>query len=139
MIYIGLMVIEHLSVILIKETGVIYTNQVGGHSCSHPEIEGALIPINGRSVYYENKLYQYFTGHKHGGWCESGIDNEDADFIDKILHELRYENKSYTDDNCCNLKVDRSKLEESMEAWVYVTFTNGDESLCGVLTWENSD
>jgi hypothetical protein len=35
-----------LGVIISSPTGVLYSNQTGGFSCLHPELEGAYIPLN---------------------------------------------------------------------------------------------
>ncbi len=130
-----------IGVIVIHKTGVLYSNQVGGYSCLHPEIEGAYIPLNNEMVAQEKELMAFFTGAKWQGWCSEKIDVETADFIDDILSKSP---------DTVYLKVDRSKLEMSCEAWVYVkiiptkeerawSLLKGFKSDTGVLTWENSD
>ena len=94
----------------------------------------------------ERLLLEYFEGPKHqGSGATSGLDVEDADFIDGLLQSWRLG---------AFLEVDRGKLRDSHEAWVYVRIM-GDETVDddflslasgfgpypkrGVLTWTNSD
>ena len=122
--------------IILRKSGVIYTNQVGGASCAKPKEEGFLIPFNDDapldqpegalvkrlSALLENYMY---------------LKDEEADAIDAIL-------ASYPDTACA--RVDRTRLRDSMEAWVYVDIEEPHDSLfqgfgrCkAVLTWPNSD
>lgn len=141
-----------LALIVERSTGVQYSNQTGGTMCLQPEIEGILIPIRNdveleswRLLSPENELYRYFEGppHQGTGAC-SGLSHEDADFIDEVLRQ--YKMNEY-------LSVDRSRLAESHEAWVFVLvneepardsitplFTDlGPYPARGVLTWSNTD
>jgi len=89
------------------KTGVLYSNQSGGHACKHPEAVGCLVPLDDRE-YPENAgivLDQFFTGEKWGGWCRDGIDEETADFLDDLFGPT--------------ITVDRTLLGESMEAWIH--------------------
>jgi hypothetical protein len=104
-----------LGLIVLFPSGVLYSNQVGGYSCRQPEAEGVYLPIVDEVVNQEAPLHKYFTGPKLFGACANGIDNEDADVIDEILHS-----QSLT----AFISVDRSKLKESCEAWVYVKIAN---------------
>ena len=69
-------------------------------------------------------MVDFFFSGKWGGWCCDGIDEETAIFVDAILGDI------YP-----GFKVDRSKMGESMEAWVWGTV--GDKQV--VVVWENSD
>ena len=82
------------------------------------------------------------THHFKGPW--NSLTEEDADVVDRILRRNGHD----------YLKVDRTKLSDSYEAWVYVriagaakpglyqvffrTFVEFGEGQ-GVLTWPNSD
>jgi hypothetical protein len=101
-----------LGLIVHYPSGVLYTNQVGGTNCLQPQTEGVYVPLFDEVVNQEQQLYDYFVGPKWYGCCANGIDSETADAIDAILH-ARYITMF--------LSVDRSKLGESCEAWVYVT------------------
>ncbi|MBN1427712.1 MAG: hypothetical protein JXB07_04950 [Anaerolineae bacterium] len=141
-----------LALIVEKSTGVHYSNQTGGTTCMQPEIEGVLIPIRNdvelesrRLISPENDLYQYFAGppHQGTGACR-GLSLEDADFIDGVLKH--YKMREY-------LCVDRERLAESHEAWVFVLVNQepasdsttplytglGPYPARGVLTWANTD
>ena len=143
---------EHVGLGLIVEfpTGVTYSNQAGGYSCLHPELEGVFIPLRNDCLVEGNQLLsptlaleEYFTGAKwRGSGAVDGIDQEDADFIDGLL-------KSYRLSHC--IHVDRTRLSESCEAWVHAEVT-ADEAAetplfsglgpyprSGVLIWQNSD
>jgi len=130
-----------IGVIILFESGVRYSNQVGGYGCLHPEVEGVFVPLVDETVDQERDLKAHFTGPKWQGWCNDGIDAETADFIDAVLERSPYTEK---------IKVDRDRLVDSYEAWVYVKLpsTEGDSEYTvihgfagrsGVLTWENSD
>lgn len=113
-------------------SGVIYTNQVGGFGCFHPEIEGVFVPLE----IEHKKILFALQQHFGGDW--NHIKDSDADVIDKLLRS----------DDFDFIKVDRTKLEESFEAWIYVDIEqqsselqllNGFGNTKGVLTWMNSD
>jgi hypothetical protein len=134
-------------------SGVIYSNQTGGTSCLHPEFEGVFVPLrndyqppDGPMLSPENELLAYFEGPKHEGTgATGGLDEEDVEFITGVLTKWRLDSV---------IELDRSRLRESHEAWVYVTVLRGegDRDLAdlalfalppyprrGVLTWSNSD
>lgn len=122
-----------------------------GTACLAPELEGAFLPLRNdcsskdrKFLSPEHELAEHFVGPKwRGTGAISGIDEADADVIDAIVK--KYELNNF-------LKVDRTRLSDSHEAWVYVEIlgSEGDTqtSLCsgfepyprpGVLTWCNSD
>lgn len=113
---IDLMYIGGLGLIIIGKSNVVYSNQTGGYSCLDSNAEGWLVPLDDVGFGLENELYKYFTGPKWNGCCDKGIDNEDADKIDEILN--LYGHTQF-------IKVNRSKLSASHEAWVHVR-TNYD-------------
>lgn len=120
-----------LGLVIACPSGVVYTNQVGGYACQHPELEGVFVPLPGSAA---EKLNAFFTGPKWNCRCYDAIDTETATFIDAILTEL--------DTSLC---VDREKMADSCEAWIWVTLSRnsllwlGLDEGTGVLTWENSD
>ena len=93
----------------------------------------------------EIELSKYFEGPKHGGaGAVCGLDEEDVEFIQSVLQRARL---------CPPISVDRERLKDSHEGWVYV-IVSGDETAdnslslfshfspyprAGVLTWANSD
>ena len=139
-----------LGLIIEYPSGVMYSNQVGGFSCLHPELEGVFIPLFDelKGEHQETQLLNFFTGNKWMGNCARGIDAETADFVDEVLIQ------SVATDV---LRVDRQKLAQSCEAWVHVKIGEHIDtdlrnttqyklsSLSsfygkkGVLTWANSD
>jgi hypothetical protein len=122
-------------------SAVRYRNQVGGVVCASEEIEGVLSPLDlsERAIERICEL-PYPNGAQ-------GISVEIADTIDMILKS----------EPCATfLKVDRDRLEDAWEAWVYVVIDAPEDSdparstdyfgpifgfgSCkGVLTWQNSD
>jgi hypothetical protein len=145
--------IDHVGLGLILEfpSGVIYSNQTGGTSCLHPELEGVFIPLRNDCVQEsreflspEHVLFAYFGGPKwRGTGATKGIDSEDADFIDQLLAKYRLA-------HC--ITTDRSRLRDSQEAWVWVQVTSDEDvpelgafvgfapyPRSGVLTWQNTD
>ena len=134
------------------QSGILVSNQTGGTSCLHPEIEGVYVPL--RNDYSdetrefmspENELSDYFTGSKHAGaGATSGIDEDDAHFIESVLARVKLHPP---------VSVDRRRLRKSHEAWIHVEIS-GDECSdsdlsafvhfapyprSGILTWCNSD
>jgi hypothetical protein len=114
----------------------LYTNQVGGHGCFHPEIEGVFFPLQTDVNRYElNTLEQHFRG----SW--DALNEFEANLVDTVLHR--------SSRDLSWISVDRSRLKDSFEAWVYVKLnpkkTHMHESLIGfddslgILTWPNSD
>jgi hypothetical protein len=125
-------------------SGVYYSNQTGGFSCSQPALEGIYLPLDADvKPEFKAELDQhFFFGPKYRGHCYNGIDEETASFLDKL-----FTTEPATND--LQIQVDRSKLQHSMEAWIHVLFKNNDEHLFtfpgndqvlnGVVTWPNSD
>jgi hypothetical protein len=138
--------------ILTCQSGVFVSNQTGGTSCLHPEVEGVYVPLRNeygledlRFASPELELSAYFVGPKHSGaGATSGLDSDDADFIDEVLSRTGLDGA---------ISVDRKQLGCSHEAWVHVIITaneSADEDLAmfagfgpyprhGILTWANSD
>jgi len=120
------------------KTGVIHTNQIGGGACLHPELEGILVPFNDDYEPEDYKLsleYQLMEMFAENGW--GTIMPKQADEIDALL-------KTFPDTNCA--VVNRAKLEESHESWVWCNVTESEHSCLEgfgnvevVLTWCNSD
>ena len=131
-----MLVIEHPS-------GVRYQNQAGGYACMQPELEGVLSPLEVDAAVKERI--------RRLDYPPRGVSLETADEIDALLAMERTSRF---------LKVDRSPLLESREAWVFVLI-DATENLTydlppkenetyfgpvygfgpcrGVLTWINSD
>jgi hypothetical protein len=123
-------------------SGVIYSNQTGGHCCHHPIVEGVFVPLETDSTRYY-RLTTHFFGGKYHGWC-NGIDEEDADIIDEILQG---------ESEAPLIVVDRTKLKKCEEAWIHVKVSElaksrwtsisvlfrGFGRARGILTWQNSD
>lgn len=139
--------LEGLGLIILNNTGINISNQTGGYSCSHPEEEGIFLPL-GNMPNLVDKLTILFTGPKWRGSCCNGIDNETADLIDSLLSNT--EDNFYITDDTSFIKVDRDRLQDSQEAWIYVDIsepvtdsrlklTSGFGQTKGVLTWPNSD
>src|SRR3954467_8296255 len=82
-----------LGLILPGASGVRYANQAGGYSCLQPEVEGYLVPLHNdlgldpvELLGPEPELLTYFGGPKHrGAGATSGLDDQDADELDRIL------------------------------------------------------
>jgi hypothetical protein len=138
---------EQVMLLIEDPDGVVYQNQVGGVVCWQAELKGILAPLEVTPEDTDRIMsLPYPSGIQ-------GITIEIADAIDEIL--ARSSLTSF-------LKVDRTRLEESWEAWVHVLIDtpSGDALVdpgaplhfnmytgplygfgrCrGVLTWPNSD
>jgi hypothetical protein len=128
-----------LMLIIERPSGVVYQNQVGGNVCEQARLEGVLAPL-GLDPPSIERIMRCSYGMQ-------GITGQTADIIDSILA---------SDSEGKYVKVDRLRLEECLEAWVYVIVespmsTDPMETpeffggWCGfgraraVLTWPNSD
>ena len=140
----------HVGLVVIVEwlSGTLYSNQTGGTDCLHPEFEGVLVPLRNRMhpdgslKSPETELNQHFLDVHAGSGATYGLDEDDADFIDNLLQDYRLSQ---------SLRVDRSRLNESHEAWVFAElladdinefpiFTGlGPYPRKAVLSWTNSD
>lgn len=123
---------DGVALIVKTPSGVRYTNQAGGYACSHPELEGVLVPVPLKVGRPEvDALQQHF----HGSW--HALQPNDADVIDGVLwrYDLGF------------LSVDRDLLDQSYEAWVHVRIDpagarelfDAPDWRSAVLTWQNSD
>lgn len=129
-----MLIIEHPS-------GVRYLNQVGGVVNAQEEMEGVLAPLDiSEEAASRIEAYPYPQGRQ-------GLSSGIATMIDDVLA---------SEPGTRFLRVDRTRLDESWEAWVHVRFHSpdtDDRSLVdpyfgeaygfgaarGVLTWCNSD
>jgi hypothetical protein len=138
-----------LGLIIEYPSGIIYSNQTGGTSCLHPEVEGVFVPLRNDIEAKEprlfspgNDLFRCFEGPKHNGTgAVPGLDRADADFIEGVLQKYSLGNI---------VTVDRDRLRDSHEAWVHVVVNREEEHDSifrglgpyprpGVLTWTNTD
>jgi len=130
-----------LSLLIPAKSGVVYANQTGGHHCHQQSMESILLSLFNRfdGIDQQSLLNQHFVSKLHG-WCGNGITDDTADFVDEVLRATPYTSW---------LRVDRSRLLDSHEAWIFVqpTELSGTETIEfgdfqfseGVITWENSD
>lgn len=127
-----------LGLIVKATTGVIYSNQAGGLACLHSEVEGFFVPL--RTCFGMRELHALREICPSDIDADEGIDEETAARLDWILERQGLK---------C-LRVDRTKLAESCEAWIHVRISGelGDkvplegaraETLEAVLMWPNSD
>lgn len=128
--------LEQTALILLSDNGVVYQNQAGGNACMQPKAKGLLVPVTNEPPL--DNLYEGALDYKLSSVCRDLIElNEGvADKIDTILKKELHG---------LAVVVDRARLNESMEAWIYVDVQSGSEDVKGfsesgaVLTWPNSD
>lgn len=134
--------IDNACLIVECKTGIVYRNQVGGQVCYQAQQEGAVAPLDVPVAIMDSlETYAFPQGRR-------GIDLKTADLIDSLLSE----NVSTS-----FLSVDRERLDQSWEAWIYVRIERSPERFVlgdsqgyhgplfgfpagrGVITWNNSD
>jgi hypothetical protein len=103
--------LEGLALIVECPSGVLYTKQAGGTFCMHPIAEGVLVPL-GSECRLQEKLAALFARQA------IQLKPAHADALDIIL---RMPEEPYVVTPTFFLEVDRGRLDESMEAWLYVT------------------
>lgn len=119
--------VNGVAIIVGHPTGVRYTNQSDGTCCQQMTLEGFAVPYDLGLPEWQREIEGYFFQHYGNG---GHINDADADFLEKYL---------------CLYRVDRSRLKDSMEAWVYVTprpgcgFPHGLTTGPVVFCWPNSD
>ena len=110
---------------------VTYFNQTTGFSCHQRKTKGVFVFVDDDVKELYNVIALYMTNKEK-------LSVEDADFLDTAF------TSSY---GAKHLSVDRTKLGESGEAWIYVKIDphveNGSyagfSAETGILTWDNSD
>lgn len=122
--------LDGVGILEINAGGFEHTNQAGGYACNHPVERGAVVPSwePAWASFVDGMLGALFVGPKYNGWCCRGIDEEDARLIDIILGTTTRAEDIWT--------VDRARMKDSMEAWVYLASEGGYK---GVLFSRNSD
>lgn len=130
-----------LGLIILQPSGAFYTLETGGYACYHAHAEGVFVPLQ-REIDEDQEmlLRAHFTGPKWEGWCSEGIDEDTAEYVNYVLSLSP--STSY-------LKVDRTRLDDSREAWIYVNVSeptgdalpriSGFGKCKGVFVWGNSD
>lgn len=131
-----------LGLIILQPSGAFYTLETGGYACYHALAEGVFVPLRPETDDdQEGLLSAHFNGPKWEGWCSEGIDEDTADHVNYILS---------LSPSTWYLKVDRMRLDDSREAWIYVNVheptvdpdiarISGFGKCKGVLVWGNSD
>jgi hypothetical protein len=147
------------TLVIKSNTGIIYSNQVNGCSCSYREIEGFIIPIDLSHPVYFNPRYWY----EEYGFCNRNIyqifgkakwDDYKTTMIS--LYDLNEQlrigsaNQEHNDirlwhawDKFCEfleeeLEYLTLKVRQdipSVEAWINVVTEHGE----GIISWKNCD
>jgi len=99
---------QSLGVIILRPTGVHYSNQAGGTCCLHPTAEGAYFPISAPEV--EKQIVGYVLG-KYGSGGAMRLEESDIAPLNRAL-TVHLDTKHFV--------VDPAKIKVSCEAWVYV-------------------
>ena len=113
-------------------TGVVYTNQVGGNACAHPEVEGYCVPSLPSIVEAPEWMRNWYGEVGEG----SGITYKRVqDWLDRDVFFVP------------TVSLDKERWTQSGEAWIWVKvrpqltsstdFSLGE--LRAVLTWPNTD
>jgi len=100
-----------LGLIILWPSHVVYSNQTGGYACLQPHEEGVFVPLDADQGQQAAQLEAFFTGPTWGGGCWNAIDAETADYLDRLFAASFSTNF---------LHVDRTRLHDSHEAWIYV-------------------
>ena len=90
--------------------------QCGGYACNHRSTNGEIIKVSDE----DSALMDYFTSGQWCGWCDSGIDEATAEFVERTIPVF---------------SVDRARMAESCEAWIVGSYSGSP----AILTWPNSD
>lgn len=126
---------QGLGVVVLGPSGTLYANQCGGLACHHPEAEGTYVPLGPAPP----ELEAHFAAGKWQGRCYAGIDDDTARFVEDQLAINVFGGEFL-------VVVDRSRLADSEEAWIFVTILPCEHAILaphagarGILVWQNSD
>lgn len=118
--------LDQAMLLIVDQGGVLYQHQAGGTACMWPSATGYLLPLKS-SARLERRLYE-------ATFDLVGLSESDATKLDAIISSIP---------ELLGAAVDRSALDESMEAWVLLRGGRGGtflpEGSTGVLIWPNSD
>jgi hypothetical protein len=123
-----------MAVLVPASTGVTYSNQTGGVSCTQRQIEGYYVPVFNQGGH--DLLRSIFEVTLGGSGTYSGVT-----WTGPMLDDLRAAVAGVRMDSSKGgrgevpLILDESCLNEIDEAWVPVTSPDGP----AILIWENSD
>ena len=139
MIEVDLQEVDGAHFLVACDSRVKYSDQCGGLACQQRELTGFLVPCAGSKQIVKQFASYFYCGPKYNGDCHSGIDEEDAKFIDDKLASMGHDHFS----------VDREMLAQSVEAWIHLRVNcdipcipfcyNSDPASRVVLIWQNSD
>ncbi len=123
--------LDGIGVIEIGE-GELFDSQTGGYACHHPTVRGRKLPLAYDENYLravDDALCEWFYSGPHSGHCysfngEGNFNETDALVVEAMFGILLH-----------GVIVDRSRLGECEEAWVYALW-GGRRVL---LYWTNSD
>jgi uncharacterized protein DUF6210 len=128
--------LEGAAAIVLEASGVVYSNQTCGNACAQPEAEGILVPFNDDPPldHPERAL-----------WERLARILENAHYLTpRLADKVDAEFAADPDTRCAT--VDRSRLKDSHESWVYIDLDGTASGLLrgfgrskAVLTWPNSD
>ena len=129
-----------MGLIILQPSGVLYTHETGGYACYHESAEGVFVPLHEETEENQEGLLSAHFWHKWNNWCDGGIDEQTAEYIDYVFSLSPATNY---------LRVDRFRLDDCKEAWIYVRVREPSEDAgspisgfgeCkGVFVWGNSD
>lgn len=97
-------------------SGIIFEAQAGGGACTHPEVEGVILPIQLQDTI-ENFLRLTSGLEEMDPGCHGQqIKTEEANELDLLFVECEIP-----------LVVNRDRMKESTEAWLHVRIRRKDE------------
>ncbi|WAS96321.1 DUF6210 family protein [Nannocystis punicea] len=121
--------------IVLDEHGAVYTSQVFGNSCEQVAARGFFVPLDETFPEFIPEPVEEALGKLLAN--APYLSEREADEVDALL--ARYGETEF-------LRVDRTMLAESGEAWVYVDVIprgscplSGSGPWKGILVWANSD
>jgi hypothetical protein len=120
-------------------SGIVYENQTGGLSVYPESLEGVLVPLDDWDIDPEGDKSAFDRIAQITVDADS-LTHYAADAIDAVLADSRYAMSRY------QATVDRTRLQDSREAWLWLNITAENVGLTeglkfdkAVLTWQNSD
>lgn len=132
-----------LTVVVRRDTNVVYGTQCAGLACEQRMVEGYLVPVGGwKADVDEGEItLAPFTDvfHVDGacryGWCGKDLPPADLNRLRRLVREVPFWHSTLGANRPDELKLDETHLSQIVEAWIPVVTPYGR----GVLLYKNCD
>ena len=126
---------DYLLFLAFAPTGVFYSHQCGGFSCTQNEAEGFIVQVGDDQIREE--LYSWFQSEFRGSCMNASVwTSERIEALGGIVSRIAcWHTDSDGSDHRAFLSLDTSRISACIEAWIPATSPYGS----GIIILNNSD